>query len=267
MHLKKPTLKRALTGILFSSVLLLGSQVAYAEYEKYGVGDTVTVGEFVYEDDFTPSIVDCFVSVYNPSGSVMVNEATTSTTTSGWHWYNYAIPGAGPLGVWPATISCGTLLAGDLVKMDKSFAVGATIESASTSLAAVINANTNTATANIASAINANTDIKIATASSSLFASLPAAIWSYTSRTLSSFGTLAADVWTNSVRTLTGAGLDTGSLATASDVSSASTSVVALVNANTNSQTSGITSAVNNNTNSVVASASSSVVALVNANT
>ena len=80
-----------------------------------------------------------------------------------------------------------------------------------------------------------------------------------------------ADVWTNSVRTLTGAGLSSGSLATADDVTNAannaSSSVVALVNANTNSQTSGITSAVNNNTNSVVASASSSVVALVNANT
>lgn len=49
---------------------------------------------------------------------------------------------------------------------------------------------------------------------------IASAIWSYSTRTVSSFGTLVADIWSSATRTITGAGLSSGSLATKSDVDS-----------------------------------------------
>ncbi len=357
-------LSKFVFGIAFFFTLSY-SNVVHAAYEKFSAGSTATIGEFVYEDDFTPSSEDCILSIYSPSGSTEVNAATMDEEANGWHFYEYAVPSSGPEGIWPAFMSCGTALDGDLVKMDKTFSVGAvnvssttiatavwnsstrtlssfgslvstiwsnatrtltgaTLDSgslatqsdvtsassslnaaisastatintntdseilnASTSLASNINANTNSATAGITSAVNANTNSAIATASSSLFATLPGAIWSYSARTLTSFGTLVANVWSNATRTLTGATLDSGSLATQANITTASSSLgaaitggVATVNSNTNnavlaastslasninqntdSEAANITSTVNANTNAVVQSASSSLFA------
>ena len=130
-----------------------------------------------------------------------------------------------------------------------------------------MNANTDAQTSGITSAVNTNTNTVVGNASSSLASTLPGLIWNYTSRTLSGFGTLVADVWSNATRTLTGAGLDSGSLATASDVSSA----VSTVNSNTNTSlstaSSSLAAVINANTNSVVNSASSSLVITVPAAT
>ena len=109
-----------------------------------------------------------------------------------------------------------------------------TVLTASTSLGVAINSgtasvNSNTdsrvavATSSLAAVINANTDTRINTASSSLFATLPNAIWSFSTRTLTSMGSVAADVWGYTTRTLTGAGLDSGSLALQSDVTTVGT--------------------------------------------
>lgn len=38
---------------------------------------------------------------------------------TGWHYYSYATPGTE--GKYPAFITCGTLIGGDLLKLDKSF--------------------------------------------------------------------------------------------------------------------------------------------------
>jgi hypothetical protein len=46
-----------------------------------------------------------------------------SSLANGWHYYNYTIPTIGPEGYWPTTITCGSALAGDLIKGDKTFVV------------------------------------------------------------------------------------------------------------------------------------------------
>ncbi len=103
-------------------------------------------------------------------------------------------------------------------------------------------------------------------------------MWAYSTRTLSSLGSLANDVWSATTRTLTGATLDSGSLALTSDITTASSSIAAVVNNNTNSIvttassslgaaiTAG-TTAVNSNTNSSLDTASSSLASVINANT
>jgi hypothetical protein len=187
--------KSFLIGVFFF-VLGFGILIAHAAYERYATGDTAVIGEFVYDDDFVASVSDCTISIYNPSGSLIVNAATMTADANGWHHYSYTIPSSGPEGVWPSHITCGSVPTGDLVKMDKTFIVGATIVSTTT---------------------------------------LASSVWTSTTRTLSSVGTLVSDIWNNSVRTLTSATLNSGSLSTQSDVLSASTSLASVINANTNS--------------------------------
>ncbi len=80
-------------------------------------------------------------------------------------------------------------------------------------------------------------------------------------------GTLVADIWTNGTRTLTGAGLSSGSLATLSDVQTASSSLTSQINSNTNTQTSAVTTAVNANTDAKILTATTSLASVINANT
>ncbi|MDQ5889913.1 MAG: Fibronectin type domain protein, partial [Patescibacteria group bacterium] len=131
----------------------------------------------------------------------------------------------------------------------------AAVENASSSLAVAITTGTN--------AVNIKTNSAVATASSSISATLPASIWAYSGRTLSSVGTLVADIWSNSTRTLTGASLNSGSLATLSDITTASSSISAVVNSNTNSQSAAAISSINSNTNTAIATASSSLSAIL----
>lgn len=229
--------KKNIHVVIFLSILFLSANIAHAStYQIYAKGDTATLGEFVYEDDFTASTADCTVSIFSPNNTQVVTDAVMVEAVSGWHSYDYAIPAIGPDGTWPASMSCGTLIGGDLIKMDKTFTVGATIAVASSSLAAVINANTDSKTSAVTTDVNANTNSVVASASSSLFATLPAQIWAYSSRTLSTFGALVADVatgvWENATRTLTSGALTSGTLATLSDVETATSSLAAVINAN-----------------------------------
>ena len=92
---------------------------AYA-IETYAPLETIIIGEFIYEDDYTPTTDDCTISIYPPGGgAALVDEATMSDDATGWHYYSYDTP-AGE-GKYPTFITCGTLVGGDLLKLDKSF--------------------------------------------------------------------------------------------------------------------------------------------------
>jgi hypothetical protein len=85
-------------------------------------------------------------------------------------------------------------------------------------------------------------------------------VWTNGTRTLTSGASItASDVWSYATRNLTDATLTAGSLATLSDVQSASTSLASSI---TSAQT-----AINANTNSTVNTASTSLAAVINANT
>ncbi|MBU1348752.1 hypothetical protein KJ781_01635 [Patescibacteria group bacterium] len=283
---------------VFGSFVLLSVVLSFvavgsvsASYQRIAPGDAVTLGEFVFDDDFVPTTTPCTIGINDPSDAVVIPSTTAMTANNdGWHYYEYVTAGNATSGMWPSVMICGSVVNGDLVKVDKSFIVDPAVLSTST-LKAVVDESLETATSSLASAItagtnavNANTDAQIASvssslsatiqsASSSLFASLPAAIWSFSGRTLTSFGTLVADtvtavwsastrtltgfgtlvadVWTNTTRTLTGANLDSGSLATLSDVQTATSSLASAISAGT--------SAVNSNTDTQILSASSSL--------
>jgi len=198
-----------------------------ASYQKIAPGDTVTLGEFVFDDDFVATTTPCTVGITDPSDVEVVPSTTPMTAnTDGWHYYNYTTASNAESGVWPSIMICGSVANGDLVIVDKSFDVDPSIVS-TTTLKEVVDESLAVATSSLAAVINTNTDATILSASSSLFSTLPNAIWSFSTRTLTSFGTLVSDVWANVTRTLTGADLDSGSLATQSYIDTATSTLSA----------------------------------------
>src|SRR3989338_6309674 len=201
-------------GFLSISVAFAGS------YQKIAPGDTITLGELVFDDNVVATTTDCWIGITDPLNVEVVASTTLMTANSdGWHYYNYTTANNAPSGVWSSIMICGTVARGDLVKVDKSFVVDWEKVSTST-IKEVVDESLTVATTSLAAVINANTNAAVLQASSSLFATLPASIWSYTGRTLDSFGNLVTDiaaaVWTSVSRTLTGADLDSGTLATQS---------------------------------------------------
>jgi len=103
---------------------LFSISVAFAgSYPKIAPGDTVTLGEFVFDDDFVATTTaGCVLSIFDPDENLVFNGAMTASST-GWTYHNYAVPLAGPSGIWPTQMTCGSVPNGDLVKVDKSFIV------------------------------------------------------------------------------------------------------------------------------------------------
>ena len=163
-----------------------------AAYQTVMPGETITIGEFVFEDDYSAASDPCAVTIFNPSNVIQVNAQNTTVEASGWQYYEYSVAADAPLGNWPAVISCGSELGGDLIKADKTFTV--------------IEIPDDTASTTIATAV-----------------------WNNSTRTLSSFGALAADVWNGAfapTRRLTDSTLtDGGNIGTLTDIQNASSSL------------------------------------------
>lgn len=228
-----------------------------AAYTTYAPGQTVVLGDFVYDDDYTATTTDCYISIWSPTGTVAVSAQAMSAGADSFYSYSYS---TSTQGTFPAQMSCGYAGDDSLVKQDKTFiiATSSAIVPTADEVAEVVNANTNAVVGSASSSLSSVLGSAISSLASSV-SGIPAAVWAAGGRTLSSFGTLAADVWSSGTRTLTGAALDSGSLATQSDVQTASSSVAAVVNANTNTQTATLST--------TVSTASSSIAAVVNANT
>jgi hypothetical protein len=114
-------------GFIFCPVVFIFFSISIASansYQKIAPGDTVTLGEFVYEDDFTPTMTPCTITITDPLGSEVVPPTLMNANADGWHYYDYSTSGSAEHGIWPSIMSCGSVINGDLVKADKSFIVG-----------------------------------------------------------------------------------------------------------------------------------------------
>lgn len=245
---------------------------AASAYQEYLPNTTILLGEFVYDDDFTPTTTPCLISVFSPSGAVVAS-TTMTAETNGWHYYNLAPTTTE--GIWPAVMQCGSTLTGDLIKQDKTFVITSNIVSTSSVASAVWSSGSRSLTtfgslvsdiwANSARTLTDYSTSSIATAvwsnntrSLTTFGSLVSDVWANPTRTISSFGALAADIWNNiyaPTRNLTDATLTSGSLATLDNVNSATSSATTAINANTDS-------AVNNSSSTIGTQITSAVTAI-----
>ncbi len=203
---------------------------AWAEVLSVGAGETVTIGEFVYDDDYVATTTPCTMTIYDPANTLKINGASMTANANGWHYYDYSVPLNAIEGPWPTSMICGSALGGDLIKADKTFVVDNSIQEIENNIASTTDDVSDIAselgTGNI-SAIKTKTDSITWSDITSIPTNVATAVWSAGTRSLTTFGSLVADVWSAGTRTLTGAGLSSGSLATQADVTSASSSVSA----------------------------------------
>src|SRR3989344_4743476 len=174
--------------------------IAYA-IEIYVPLETIIIGEFIYEDDYTPTTDDCTISIYPPGGGTpLINEATMTDDATGWHRYSYVTPAVE--GKYPTFITCGTLVGGDLLKLDKSFILKSSNITAD-DLSDIITVVTDATSPLATSAELAASEGVITSAISALNNITAASVWSSPTRSLTTYGTLVADVWSYSTRSLT----------------------------------------------------------------
>src|SRR3989338_6528560 len=118
---------------LFLVFSFLAIDFVYASYQKIAPGHTVTLREFVFDDDFVATTTPCTIGITDPLNVEVVASTTLMTANNdGWHYYNYTTAGNAPSGVWPTIMICGTVQRGDLVMVDKSFIVDWSVVSTST---------------------------------------------------------------------------------------------------------------------------------------
>lgn len=182
------------------------TNITYA-IETYIPLETVNIGEFIYNDDYTPTADDCTIDIYSPSLVSLVSATMTdegAVAVTGWHYYTYIIPATE--GKYPTYITCGSVPTGDLFKLDKTFIVKAPSVTSTDISGAVttINSNTDTKTSSLAtSAVLALVKASTDTINWSDITSLPANVWTYSTRTLTSLASVATDIWSATTRTLT----------------------------------------------------------------
>ncbi len=179
------------TKILFFIAILFvfNYQFVYASPERVFLGQTIRIGDFVFEDDYTPSTDDCTISIYDPSGVQKVNEATMFDNVSGWHWYDYTVGINEEAGKWPVIMSCGSNLTLDLVKVNKDF-----IAEVDRTL------STSTIATSVTESVWSNPLRSLTDYATS---SIATAVWGSTNRSLTTFGSLVSDIWSNGTRSLT----------------------------------------------------------------
>lgn len=197
--------------LLFSLLFFSSSPVRAipAEYQQCPVNTSCTIGEFLYNDDYSPvASATCSATVRKPDGTLFLNAVTMSESSDG--WYSYSVNATGAVfGLYRGMICC-TPPADAQVCLEKSFVVGPADMTATDVANAVWDATRSSHTTS--GSFGENTQ----NASSTLTA---ADVWNYSTRTLSSFGDLVSTIWGNSSRTLSGGTLSGGgSLVTSSSI-------------------------------------------------
>jgi len=164
---------------LISSILLLllfalPAQAAESEYRRCKTGSICTIGEFLYDDSYTPippANASCTLAIKDPNGTDLAGSPFTMTeNTDGWYAYDFDTVGNSD-GIYRAVMTCTITTPSQTLRLDKTFIIGPSFESA---------------------------------------ADIANAVWTATNRSLSTFGTLIADIWSFATRSLTTREITTG---------------------------------------------------------
>jgi hypothetical protein len=238
-HHVSPTAQKI--ALCLALIVLSSQPVAAAGYIRCNQNDSCTIGEFLYDDDYTPiTTATCTLTTRDPGGSLILDSVALTGQSDGWYAYDVNTTGYSP-GVYRTQLCCTHL--SEQLCIDKSFTINLPELSAEDIGSAVWDATaSNFTTPGSLGAVVQNPAInpediwnysnRSLTDYGSLvtdiwsnpartltgFGTLVADIWSYTNRSLTTFGTLITSIWSNPTRTLTSIDLDSGSLATQTDI-------------------------------------------------
>jgi len=187
----------AITFTAAALVLPSSARAAAGAPQTCTVGTTCVIGEYLYDDTYTPiTTVDiCSLTAKEPDGDPYITAQNMPPATDGWYSHSFTAPAT--TGYYRAEVCCSP--DGEEMCLDKSFQV--------------TESSTAPSTEDIAAEV---WDYSGRTLDN--FGTLVTDIWGGTTRTLSSFGTLVSSIWSNDSRTLTSSGVDTSSLATKTDL-------------------------------------------------
>lgn len=229
---------------IFLSFFVLTSSVdaASSQYQKCSKGTNCVVGEFLYDDEYTPiATASCTLTSRDTVGAVLLNSVAMTANTDG--WYEYTVTTSDKVeGLYRSQMCC-TVASTDYLCLDRSFYITPADLSTSAVAGAVWNAQTASHSAagtfgkNLQNPTLTAADIwGYANRSLTSYGNLISDIWNYSTRSISGFGNLANDVWSSTVRTLTGTKLSSGDdLATKQDIDAVNTSTTQTINTvNTN---------------------------------
>ena len=200
---------------LFGLFLAATKPALGAEYQNCTTGLNCTIGEFLFDDSYTPdATASCELTSTHDFPD---NPATLSATPNGYYSYTFA---AGSVeGTYPTKICCTTFTE-DYLCLDRTFTVSSTSSGGGSGLTAEevwdYTDRSITNTSSVAAAVWDNPTRELtgfgtlvnsiwsnSTRSLTTFGSLTSDIWGYSSRSLSNFGNLISDLWSHSSRSLT----------------------------------------------------------------
>lgn len=162
--LYKISIKKVATPLL-GVAFLFGSYntILAGEVKQCTVGEDCTIGEFVYNDSYSPETgATCTLDSKYPDGTDYLTAQSLTGSSDGWYGYTFTSPSTN--GFYRSQVCCD--IGTEHMCIDKSFEVK--------------DAATNLNTTDIASAV-----------------------WGYSGRTLTGFNNLVADVWSYASRSLT----------------------------------------------------------------
>lgn len=224
---------RTTSLVLFVAALIVSKTppVFAADYVRCAADSSCVIGEFLFDDEYTPiATASCKLTSTNPSGSVILNN--TVMTPHGDGWYDHAVDTTGlAAGLYRSQICCTIIDYDERLCIDKSFTVNLP-DLSSTDIANAVweaSGSDHTNPGSLGQIVQSPPDPadiwNYENRSLTSYGSLVYDIWNYTARSLTSFGTLVSSIWTHNNRTLTSQNLDSGSLATQTDVNSSGNAI------------------------------------------
>ncbi len=198
-------------GMMLAVALVCATHVqAAASPQVCTVSTTCSIGEFLFDDDYTPNTSGTctFTSKY-PDGTSYLTATPLTSTADGYYAHEFTTPST--TGVYRSQICC--TVGSQYMCIDKSFEARASTSGLTQN--EVSDAVWNASRTSYTTSGSFGAALQNITPAASEVAS---AVWNYSGRTVTSFGSVITDIWAYSTRTLTGASLTSGSIATKSDV-------------------------------------------------
>jgi len=189
-----PRLKTLIIGTLTFTALLFPFPVLAvpADYQRCTIGETCTIGEFLYDDEYIP-ITDaaCTLTSRDPSGALLLNGVALVAQADGWYSHDLDTSSLST-GLYRSQVCCTTTTS-DYLCIDKSFTVnepGLTMTDVENAVWDAT-ASSHTTSGSFGDRVGQTSTLTTDD------------IWSYPSRTLTGFGSLVSDIWSYSSRSLT----------------------------------------------------------------
>lgn len=175
-----------LTAALFLLPLVFAhrSSVLATSYQLCKLGSACEIGEYLYQDDYSVFTgASCTLSAKAPGGSPFLTNQALTESADGWYSHSFATTGQAE-GLYRATLCCTA--GSDYLCLDKTFEIKQ--ESSAPTAGEIADAVLN-------EPVSEHTGTGSLGETLASIGSIPANVWSYSTRSLSTFGTLVSDFW------------------------------------------------------------------------